>query len=34
MRLENFLSGWREHLDTPAAGVVELRASSRQARSD
>jgi hypothetical protein len=34
MRLENFLSGWRVHLDTPAADVVELRTFSRQARSD
>ena len=34
MRLEDFLSGWREHLDAPVADVVELRTSSRQARSD
>jgi hypothetical protein len=27
MRLEDFLSGWREHLDAPAADVVELRTS-------
>jgi hypothetical protein len=24
MRLEDFLSGWREQLDAPAADVVEL----------
>jgi hypothetical protein len=34
MRVENFLSVWREQLDARAADVVELRTSSRQARSD
>jgi hypothetical protein len=34
MRLEDFLSDWREQLDAPATGVVELRTSSWQARSD
>jgi hypothetical protein len=34
MRLENFLSVWREQLDAQAADVVELRTSSRQARSN
>ena len=34
MRLENFLSVWREQLDVPAADVVELCTSSRQARSN
>ena len=34
MRLEDFLSVWREQLDAPAADVVELRTSSWQARSD
>jgi len=34
MSLVDFLYDWREHLDASAADVVELRTSSRQARSD
>jgi hypothetical protein len=34
MSFEDFLSVWREHLDAPAADVVELCTFSRQARSD
>jgi hypothetical protein len=34
MRIEDFLSVWREQLDAPASDVVELGISSRQTRSN
>jgi uncharacterized protein YbdZ (MbtH family) len=34
MRVEDLLSVWREQLGAPAADVVELRTSSRQACSN